>query len=299
MGINLRELITKKEIGFNDLENKKLVVDSFNVMYQFLTTIRMKDGQPLKDSHGNVTSHLNGIFFRTTNLMQYNMKLAFVFDGKPPELKFKEIEKRSKLKEEAKLKYEKAKQEEDIDAMKKYAGRTSRLTKEMIEEAKELIKAMGLPVIQAPSEGEAQAAHIVNKGEAFAEISEDFDCLLYRVPRLIKNLAITQKRKKLGAIAYETVKPSIIDLKENLKALDINQEQLIVIGILIGTDYNNGGVKGIGPKNALKLVKQYKHDFDGLFREVKWDEYFDFSWYDIYELFKKMPVNQKSFRESQ
>ena len=139
MGINLRELITKKEIGFNDLENKKLVVDSFNVMYQFLTTIRMKDGQPLKDSHGNVTSHLNGLFFRTTNLMQYNMKLAFVFDGKPPELKFKEIEKRSKLKEEAKLKYEKAKQEEDIDAMKKYAGRTSRLTKEMIEEAKELI----------------------------------------------------------------------------------------------------------------------------------------------------------------
>ena len=159
MGIAFRDIITAREIAIEDLKGKVLAVDSYNVLYQFLTTIRARDGTVLMDSKGNVTSHLVGLFNRTTKLMSEGLKLAFVFDGKPPKLKEKEKERRANLKLEAAKEYEKAKAEEDIEGMKKYAARTSKLDKNMVEEAKKLIEALGLPIIQAPSEGEAQAAY--------------------------------------------------------------------------------------------------------------------------------------------
>jgi len=164
------------------------------------------------------------------------------------------------------------------------------LSFEMINESKELLEAMGLPVIQAPSEGEAQAAHIVNRGDAFAEVSQDYDCLLYGVKRVVQNLTVSEKRKKPGTLSYVTVVPQIIELEENLKKLGINQEQLMILGILVGTDYNIGGIKGIGPKNALKLVKEYKNNYEKLFEDAKWSEYFDTEWKDIFNVIKRMPV---------
>jgi flap endonuclease-1 len=292
MGTNLKDLLIIKEIGFDDLNGKILAVDSFNLLYQFLSTIRQRDGALLKDSEGNVTSHLTGLFNRTTKLMQYGIKFAFVFDGKPPELKGKEREKRKTVKQEAMRLYEEAKVKKDIESMKKYASRTSILDQEMIKESKELISYLGFPVIQAPSEGEAQVAKIVSDKNAFAGVSEDFDSLLYGIPRLVKNLSITGRRK-IRAV-YVTIKPKMIQLSENLNNLGIDQDQLIALAILVGTDYNPGGIRGIGPKNALKLVKQYKDDFDNLFKEAKWDENFDFPWTDIFYLFKKMPV-EKSY----
>jgi flap endonuclease-1 len=244
----------------------------------------------LKDSEGNITSHLTGLFSRTTKLMHYGIKLAFVFDGKPPELKEKEREKRKTVKQEAMRLYEEAKKKEDIESMKKYASRTSILDKEMIKESKELISALGFPVVQAPSEGEAQVAKIVSDKNAFAGISEDFDSLLYGIPKLVKNLSITGRRKLRST--YITIKPKLINLSENLNKLGIDNDQLIVLAMLVGTDYNPGGIRGIGPKNALKLVKQHKDDFDNLFKEVKWNESFDFPWTDIYYLIKKMPVEK-------
>jgi len=290
MGTNIKDLIVAKEISFEDLKGKMLAVDSFNILYQFLSTIRQRDGSLLKDSEGRITSHLTGLFNRTTRLMHHGIKLAFVFDGKPPELKQKEREKRKTAKQEAMKMYEQAKVKKDIEAMKKYASRTSILDKEMINESKELISALGLPVIQAPSEGEAQVAAIVNSKDAYAGVSEDFDSLLYGIPRLIKNLSITGRRRFKAA--YVTIKPKIIKISETLNSLGIDQDQLIVLAILVGTDYNPGGIKGIGPKNALKLVKQYKDDFDGLFKEAKWNKNFDFPWTDIYYLIKKMPVEK-------
>lgn len=290
MGTNLKDLILTKEIHLEDLKGKMLAVDSFNLLYQFLSTIRQRDGTLLKDSQGRVTSHLTGLFSRTTRLMHHGIKLAFVFDGKPPELKQKEREKRKTAKQEALKLYKEAKKREDIELMKKYASRTSILTAEMIKESKELINALGLPVVQAPSEGEAQVSKIVNDKNAFAGVSEDFDSLLYGIPKLVKNLSITGRRKFKAS--YVTIKPKIINLSENLNNLKIDQDQLIVLAILIGTDYNPGGVKGIGPKNALKLVKKHEHDFDNLFKEAKWEENFDFPWTDIYYLIKKMPVEK-------
>jgi len=290
MGTNLKDLLIMREIDFPHLKGKKVAVDSFNVLYQFLATIRQRDGTLLKDSQGRVTSHLIGLFTRTANLMQKGIKPAFVFDGEPPALKQKERARRRAVKEEAMKAYEKAKKAGAIEEMRKYASRTSVLNAEMIKESKELIKALGLPVIQAKSEGEAQVAYIVNEGKAYAGISEDYDSLLYGIKNLIKNLTVSGKRK-LGA-TYITIKPKIINFSENINNLGIDKEQLIVLAMLVGTDYNPGGVKGIGPKTALKLVKEHKNDFDKLFKEVKWDEYYDFQWTDVFYLFTKMPVNK-------
>ncbi|MBW2977266.1 flap endonuclease-1 [Candidatus Woesearchaeota archaeon] len=290
MGLNIKDLLISKEIEFEGFKGKTLIVDSFNVLYQFITTIRQRDGTPLKDSRGNVTSHLTGLFSRTSNLIQKGIKLGFVFDGKPPEFKRKERERRISLKMEAQKKYTEAVKKGDVEEMKKYAARTSKLTGEMIEESKELLKAFGLPIIQAPSEGEAQVAYIVNKHDAFAGVSEDYDSLLYGIPRLVKNLTISGRRK-FGA-TYVTVKPKIINLTENLNNLGIDNDQLIVLAMIVGTDYNLKGVKGIGPKGALKLVKEFGDDFDGIFQKIEWKKHFDFNWEDVYYLFKKMPVNK-------
>ena len=290
MGVNITELLTKKEVSLSNLKDKIIAVDASLFLYQFITTIRSRDGNLLMDSKGNVTSHLVGLFSRTTNLMSKGLKLVYVFDGKPPELKNKEKEKRINLKKEAELKYNRAKEKEDIVEMKKYAARTSRLTKEMIEESKSLLLALGIPVVQAPSEGEAQAAYIVKQGDAFAVASQDADSLLFGANKLIRNLSMIGKRKKTNKLAYETIKPELVDLSENLNKLGIDHDQLIALCMLIGTDYNPGGIKGIGPKNAIKLVKKHRSDIEGLFKEVKWNNFFDFPWTEPFYLFKKIPV---------
>jgi len=293
MGINFNDVIIKKEVSFDDLKDKVLVIDSFNILYQFLATIRQRDGTPLMDSNGRVTSHLNGLFYRTTKIMQYGLKPAFVFDGKPPELKFKERERRQSLKKEAQKKYEEAKDKEDIDSMRKYAQRTMTLTREMVDEAKELVAALGLPVIQAPSEGEAQAAYMVKKDHAYAVVSQDYDSLLSGAARLIQNLTVSERKKLPGRLSFATVKPTLIELEQNLNTLGIDNDQLIAAAMLVGTDYNQGGVKGIGPKNAVKLVKQYGKDFDSLFKDVKFYESCGVEWTEVYYTIKRMPVTDE------
>lgn len=289
MGTQLSSILITKKSSIEELSGKKLVVDSYNMIYQFLSSIRQQDGSSLMDSQGNITSHLSGLFFRTTKLMKNNIKLAFVFDGEAPQLKKEEHERRAELKKEAQRKYELAVEKKDLELMKKYASRTSVLTKEMTEESKDLINAIGLPIIQAPSEGEAQAAHMAQKKEFFGLVSQDTDGLLFGSPRIIKNLSISGKRKIAGTTSYETIDPEIIDLDENLNNLGINNDQLIVIAMLCGTDFNIGGIKGIGPKKALDLVKKHRTKFDNLFKEEKWNQFFDYSWQKVFNTIKDMP----------
>ena len=174
MGLAIKDLVPAKEIEIKDLKGKILAVDTFNLLYQFLTTIRGADGALLTTNSGRVTSHLVGLFARTLNFMEKGIKLVFVFDGTPPKLKMQERQRRRELKHQAQKQLDQAKKDDDIIAMKKYAARTTRLTTEMIEESKQLIKALGLPIVQAPSEGEAQAAYMANKGDVFATVSQDF-----------------------------------------------------------------------------------------------------------------------------
>lgn len=290
MGVAFKDIITYEEIDLDYLKNKIIILDAYNVLYQFLTTIRGIDGTPLMDSRGNVTSHLVGLFTRTTSLMQRGIKPVFVFDGKPPKLKQKTHEQRSALKTEAEKKYLEAKKMDDKEGMKKYASRTSRLSKDMVEESKKLVSLLGIPVVQAPSEGEAQAAYMVKQNKGFAVGSQDFDSLIHGATKLVRNLSISGKRRRGGTATYDTIKPEIIDLAENLNNLGIDQDRLIALAMIVGTDYNPGGIKGIGPKNALKLVKQHKSDFDSLFKEIKWKDYFDFEWTEVYYSIKKMPT---------
>ena len=290
MGVALRSLVEPKQIDLDFLRNKTIVLDSYNMLYQFLTSIRGPDGALLTDSQNRVTSHLVGLFSRTTKLMQMNIKLAFVFDGKAPALKQKTIQKRMELKTQALEKFEKASKEEDLEQMRKYSARTVRLTKDLVEEAKHVINLLGLPVIQAPSEGEAQGAFMVKKGDAYAVGSQDFDALINGATRVVRNLSIAGKRKK-GAFNSEYVHPEIIELGDCLGKLDIDNNQLIALSMMVGTDYNPGGVAGIGPKTALKLVKQFGSDFDALFEQVRWGEHCDVSWKEVYDTIANMPVS--------
>lgn len=285
MGVNFRDLVARKPISLDDLKGKILAVDGYNTLYQFLTTIRSRDGGLLTDSKGRVTSHLIGLFSRTTTLMQKGIKLIFVFDGKVPELKHKELQRRAEVKLEAQKKYEEALSSGDQEEMRKFAPRTARLTKEMVKQAQDLLDSLGVPWVQAPSEGEAQAAHMVRRGDAWAVVSQDFDSLLFGAPRVVQNLSIEGKRKVAGSLAYKQVEPMLINLDDTLKELGISHEKLIWLAILVGTDYAPGGVKGIGPKKGLALVKQ--HDsVESLFKDLKLEEGVD--WKDVLGVFKSI-----------
>ncbi|HLC62487.1 MAG TPA: flap endonuclease-1 [Candidatus Nanoarchaeia archaeon] len=293
MGVALTELLLIKEIEIDALQNKILAVDASMWLYQFLSSIRQRDGGLLMDSKGNVTSHLVGLLSRISNLMQHNVRLAFVFDGEAPLLKKLTLEKRKEIKIEAQKNLDKAKEEGDEELMKKYASRTSRLNDEMKEEAKKLVEAFGLPAITAPSEAEAQASLIVKNDDAYAIATNDADALLFEAPRIIRNVSIAGRKKKTNKLSYETVNPDMILLDENLKHLGINQDQLIVLAMLVGTDFNMGGIKGIGPKSAIKLVKKHENNFDAMFNEAKWADNFEFEWKEVFDLIKHMKVNKE------
>jgi len=261
LGVDLRELIPDKAVkivnDLRELHGKVIAVDGYNALYQFLAAIRQPDGKPLIDSRGRVTSHLSGLFYRTINLVEVCIKPVYVFDGKPPELKSREITQRMLIRSEAQAKYEEALERGDLELARRYAQISSKLTNEMVEESKKLLNAMGIPWVQAPSEGEAQAAYMTMKNTTWSTASQDYDSLLFGSPRLVRNLTISGKRKLPKKEVYVEVKPELIELNTLLSQLGITREQLIDIAILLGTDYNPDGVKGVGPKTALKLIKTY------------------------------------------
>ena len=289
MGLNIREIVSRKEIDVFKLKGKMLCVDAFNTLYQFLSTIRQYDGTPLMDSQKRITSHLSGIFYRNISLLSEGIQLIYVFDGEAPDLKNKTYEKRKEARNTAKEKYEKARQDEDFVVMRRYSSQLIRLEDEMIEESKELLRAMGILVVQAPSEGEAESAYLCKeKKEIYASVSQDYDSLLFGAPILIRNLTISRKKKT--PTGYIEINPEILKLDEILKELEINLEQLICLGILVGTDYNPKGIPGIGQKRALEIVKKNKES-EKIFEEIKekfeaLDEKDKFDWKKVFELFK-------------
>ena len=286
MGVKLATIIEKEPISFGALAGKTIAIDFSNFAFQFLSSIRQRDGTPLMDGHGNITSHLVGIWSRFSNLMQREMHLIIVLDGLPPKQKMREIEERHTRKEEARGKYHQAREEEDTELMFHYAKQFSILTPAMIREAVELIGAMGMPVIQAPAEADAQIAYLTKQHDVWAGASSDYDCMLHGAERLITNLTLSQKKKLPSGVIVKT-SPELIDLFKVLKQLDITNDQLIYLAMLVGTDYNTG-VHGIGPKKALKLVKEYKQP-EKIFAAAK----ADIQWREVYELFTNMPVERK------
>lgn len=288
MGLQIGEIVPRKDLSFDELEGKVVAVDAFNALYQFLSSIRQPDGTSLMDSKRRVTSHLSGLFYRNISLLSKSIKLIYVFDGEYNKLKGKTHEKREEAKSSAREKYEKAVEEEDVEAMGKYAKGFSRLTKEMIEESKELLKAMGIAVFQAPGEGEMQCAELAKRGEAYAAASQDYDALVVGAPRLIRNLTLSKSRRTSSGFVY--ISPELVEYEKVLNELGIDADQFICLAILSGTDFNIGGVKGIGPKKALSLVKQKKYPVE-IFKEV--EHRLDFNWQEVFEIFKKPNVSKE------
>jgi len=262
MGADIGELFEKEEVSLEYFSGRIVAIDAFNTLYQFISIIRQPDGTPLKDSQGRITSHLSGILYRVSNMAELGLKPVFVFDGEPPEFKRAEIEERAERRAEYEEKWKEALERGDVYA-KKYAQAAARVDDYVIQSSRELLGYMGIPVVQAPSEGEAQAAYMASKGDADFAASQDYDSLLFGSPHLARNLAITGKRKLPGKNVYVDVKPEKIDLAYNLKKLGITREQLVDIALLVGTDYNEG-VKGVGVKKALKYVKTYGDVFKTL-----------------------------------
>ena len=249
MGLPLRDIVAAQELPWEALSNRTLAVDGYNAVYQFLATLRQRDGQLFCDAEGRVTSHLMGVFYRTTSLLREGVLPIWVFDGKPPERKTGTIRQRIQAKEKAEGEWQEALAAGDLETARRKAAQTSRLTRPMVEELKELLRALGVPSIQAPSEGEAQAAVMAARGSVWATASEDYDTLLFGSPKLVRGLAA---RSRGGT----SPGAQLIDRAELLMNLGINEEELILLGIVIGTDFNDG-VKGYGPKKALKLVQEH------------------------------------------
>ncbi|PJA22445.1 flap endonuclease-1, partial [archaeon CG_4_10_14_0_2_um_filter_Archaea_38_6] len=287
MGVPFKDLVHSEEISIKDLAGKKIAVDAHNTLYQFVSTIRQYDGSPLADSKGRITSHLSGLFYRTTKIMSDGVKPCFVFDGKPPVFKNNTVSTRRNAREKAREEYEQALKVEDYETARSKSMQMARLTPEMIEESKKLLKFIGVPVIQAPCEGEAQASHMCRNGDVFACVSQDYDSLLFKSPVLVRNLNITGKRKIPYRNAYVNISPEMIVLKKELERLGLSQEQLIMLAILVGTDYNPKGIFGIGPKTAYKRVKELK-TFNKIFAGIEWS--FDVSPKEIFDLFMNHPV---------
>ncbi len=266
MGVKLRGITHPKPISFGDLNGKKICIDSANTLYQFLAIIRQPDGTPLKDHTGKVTSHLSGLFYRTINLYENGIKPIYVFDGVPPKLKKKELERRKESRESAETLWKRALEIGDLELARKYAQASSRLTDELVEDACTLLEYMGIPYIKSPQEGEAQAAYMAKKGDCWAVASQDYDALLFGAPRLVRNLTISGRRKLPGKKQYIQIQPEIIFLDELIDKNSLTLNELILCGILVGTDFNKG-LKGCGAKTAVKLLKKYSGDLNKIYEE--------------------------------
>lgn len=257
MGVYLTPIVTRHPTSLEALRGRSVAVDGNLELYQFLSIVRMRDGRPLMDTRGRVTSHLSGLMFRTTKLIaEFGIRPVFVFDGPPPELKRDEIARRRAARDKAKLEYESALERGDLARAFSKAVSSTRLTHEMTEEAQALLGHLGIPWVQAPSEGEAQAAFLARRGDVWAASSKDYDSLLFGTPRLIRFLAVASSEFLPSQGRSRSVPPEILDLEENLRTLGLTREQLVDVGLLIGTDFNEG-VHGFGPKTALKRVREW------------------------------------------
>lgn len=257
MGVNLSPIVIKRVASLEELEGKTLVVDAHNVLHQFLALIRTPLGMPLTDGEGRVTSHLIGLAFRSTRLIaDYDIWPIYVFDGGPPPLKRMEVQRRREARRKAEKEYLEALAEGDYARAFSKAVMTGRLTEEMVEDAKRLLTLLGIPWVQAPSEGEAQAAYMVLRGDAWAVNSRDYDSLLFGAPRLVRYVTIQGEEYIPSKGTAKRLEPEVIDLAEMLRRLGLTREQLIDAAILIGTDFNEG-VRGIGPKRAVRLMRKH------------------------------------------
>ncbi|MBI0584129.1 MAG: flap endonuclease-1 [Methanomassiliicoccus sp.] len=256
MGVNLSDIVPVERKELEDLSGQTLAIDAYNAIYQFLSIIRGPDGTPLKDSRGRVTSHLTGLLYRNVNLLEAGIRPAYVFDGHPHVMKAQTLAERSERRSKAHEEWKEAVSEGDIERARSKATQSARISNDIVGTSRILLTYMGIPVVQAPEEGEAQAAYMASRGDVWAASSQDYDSLLFGAPKLVRNLNISGRRKMPGSKEYRDISIEVVELPKVLEANGLrDREQLIDLCILMGTDYNRG-IRGIGPKKGLKLIRE-------------------------------------------
>ncbi|EFJ45423.1 nuclease, Rad2 family [Volvox carteri f. nagariensis] len=236
-----------KETKFENLFGRKVAVDASMHIYQFMVVVGRQGDQLLTNEAGDITSHLQGMFFRTARMLEAGIKPVYVFDGKPPQLKQDQLAMRSERRADANEALEKAKEAGDAEAVEKYSKRSVRVTKEHNEDCKRLLRLMGVPVVEAPSEAEAQCAEMAKAGLVYGLATEDMDALTFGAPRVIRHLM---------APSSSNVPVQEIDRAVALQELGLDDDQFIDMCILMGCDYC-GTIRGIGAVRALQLIKKH------------------------------------------
>ncbi|KAJ1919480.1 Elongation of fatty acids protein 2 [Mycoemilia scoparia] len=235
----------------NDIKTyvgRKVAIDASMSIYQFLIAVRGQDGQNLTNEAGETTSHLIGMFYRTIRMVENGIKPVYVFDGKPPLLKSGELAKRLDRRVEAEKNLEAAKEAGDTELIDKMTRRTVRVSKEHNEECKRLLELMGIPIVNAPCEAEAQCAALAKSGKVWAAASEDMDTLCFGTPILLRHLTFSEARK---------MPIDEFHLDKVLDGLGLSQDEFIDLCIMLGCDYT-GTIKGVGPKTATSLIQKHK-----------------------------------------
>uniref|UniRef100_A0A1I7Y9V9 Flap endonuclease 1 n=1 Tax=Steinernema glaseri TaxID=37863 RepID=A0A1I7Y9V9_9BILA len=253
MGIkDLSKLIADrapKAIRSNEMKayfGRKVAIDASMSIYQFLIAVR-QDGSQLTNADGEATGHLMGMFYRTIRMIDNGIKPCYVFDGKPPELKSGELEKRTERRAEAEKELAAAKEKGDTETISKFERRLVKVSKEHNEECKRLLRLMGVPVVDAPCEAEAQCAALARSQKVFATATEDMDALTFGSSVLLRHMTFSEAKKM-------PIKE--FDLSKVLREMDFTHEQFIDLCILLGCDYCPT-IRGIGPKRAFELMQQY------------------------------------------
>lgn len=277
MGVKFKDIVLAENIDIEKLEGRVIAIDAANTLYQFLSSIRQRDGTPLMDENGRVTSHLSGLFYRTSALISKGIKPVFVFDGERPKEKEDTVKQRSAVRQESEKQWKAALADGDVDRAAKFAKRSSRMTPRVVDESKKLLGLMGVPFVQAAGEGEAQASYMVNNDDAWAVSSQDYDCLLFGAPRIVRNLTISRNLTSI----------ELLDSDRILKHLNISREQLIDVSLMVGTDFNKG-IKGIGAKRGLKLIQNHDN-LESAIKEIDADFEEDIG--VLRDIFLNHPVN--------
>ncbi|KAI9483550.1 MAG: PIN domain-like protein [Benjaminiella poitrasii] len=255
MGIHgLTKLISEhspssiKSYEIKNFFGRKVAIDASMSIYQFMIAVRQQDGQLLQNEEGETTSHLMGMFYRTVRMVDNGIKPVYVFDGKPPTLKSGELAKRKARKEEAQAKLDEATDLGNQEDINRFSRRTVKVTQVHNDECKELLKAMGIPYVEAPCEAEAQCAELARSGKVYAAASEDMDTLTFSSPVLLRHLTFSEARK---------MPIDEVNLEKALEGLELSMDQFVDLCILMGCDYTET-IKGVGPKNAYNLIKEHK-----------------------------------------
>ncbi|KAG0518997.1 hypothetical protein BDA96_09G225900 [Sorghum bicolor] len=236
-----------KEQKFESYFGRKIAIDASMSIYQFLIVVGRTGMETLTNEAGEVTSHLQGMFNRTIRLLEAGIKPVYVFDGKPPDMKKEELAKRFSKREDATNDLKEAVEAGDKDAVEKLSKRTVKVTAQHNDDCKRLLRLMGVPVVEAPSEAEAECAALCKNDKVFAVASEDMDSLTFGAPRFLRHL-MDPSSKKIPVMEFDVAKV--------LEELELTMDQFIDLCILCGCDYCDS-IKGIGGQTALKLIRQH------------------------------------------